>query len=160
MQARMEAANQGVPRDRRIMLRIGIDLGEIVHDDADVFGQGVNVAARLEGLSEPGSVWVSAKVQDEVASRMDARFEPLGEQRLKNIAQPVNAYRVTTGDAAVARPAARAPALPSKPSIAVLPFHNMSGDTEQEYFADGIVGHHHRTFTLPWSVRDRPELQL
>jgi adenylate cyclase len=139
IQAGMAVANDALPHDRRLELRIGIDLGEIAYDEADVFGQGVNIAARLEALAEPGGIWVSSKVHDEAAGRLEARFQALGEQHLKNISQPIRAYRVGDGQVALLSRASVPPAVPSRPSIAVLPFQNMSGDNEQEYFADGMV---------------------
>jgi adenylate cyclase len=139
MQAAMAENNTPLPPDRRIDFRIGIHQGDIVVEDGDIFGDGVNVAARLEGLAEPGGICVSARVQEDAAGRLDLAFEDIGEQALKNIARPVRAYRVVT----VARPAlpqaSSGPALPDKPSIAVMPFANLSGDPEQEYFVDGMV---------------------
>src|SRR5947209_177626 len=114
---------------------MGVHQGDIVVEDQDIFGDGVNVAARLEGLAEPGGICVSSRVQEDARGKLDIAFEDVGEQNLKNIARPVRVYRVQP-DAAAAQPAL---ALPEKPSIAVLPFQNMSGDPEQDYFADGMV---------------------
>ena len=132
--------NAGVVAEKRIEFRIGINVGDVVVEDGDIFGDGVNIAARLEGLAEPGGICVSARVQEDTAGKLDLTFEDLGEQALKNIARPVRVYRVR--DAASNSPSALAPSalpLPDKPSIAVLPFQNMSGDPEQDYFADGTV---------------------
>jgi adenylate cyclase len=140
IQSAISGQNADIAAEKRIEFRIGIHQGDIVAEDGDIFGDGVNVAARLEALAEPGGICVSARVQEDAAGRLDLTFEDLGEQTLKNIARPVQVYRIR--DAAVENPSAFVPsalALPDKPSIAVLPFQNMSGDPEQDYFADGMV---------------------
>jgi len=138
VQREMAGRHTGVSPDNRVEFRIGINVGDIVVEDGDIFGDGVNVAARLEALAEPGGICVSARVQEDAAGRLDIAFEDIGDQQLKNIARPVRVYRVCPARnlATVARPTL---ALPDKPSIAVLPFAYMSGDIEQEYFADGMV---------------------
>src|SRR5262245_25748279 len=138
VQRGMAERNAGVPDEKRIEFRIGINVGDIIIDRGDIFGDGVNLAARLEGVAEPGGICVAGRVLEDVQGKLDIAFEDAGEQQLKNIARPVRVYRVQIGGAA---PASLRPALvlPDKPSIAVLPFQNFSGDPEQEYFADGIV---------------------
>jgi adenylate cyclase len=129
------------PDDSRIEFRIGVHQGDIVVDDRDIFGDGVNVAARLEGLAEPGGICVSARVQEDVAGRLDLTLDDMGEQNLKNIARPVRVYRVrlvTAENTPKLMRAENEPTVPDKPSVAVLPFANMSSDPEQEFFADGI----------------------
>jgi adenylate cyclase len=140
----MVARNADVPEDKRIVFRIGINIGDIIIDEADIHGDGVNVAARLEGLAPPGGICLSGAAHDQVRGKLDVAFEDLGEQTLKNITRPVKVYRVAAGDPgskATTPIAADRPTLPlpDKPSIAVLPFQNMSGDPEQEYFVDGMV---------------------
>jgi len=137
-QQAMAGRNAGIAEAERIELRVGIHQGDIVVEDGDIFGDGVNVAARLEALADPGGICVSARVQEDAAGRLDLIFTDLGEQTLKNIARPIRTYRV--GPHKVLAPQAQTPLpLPDKPSIAVLPFQNMSGDPEQEVFADGMV---------------------
>ena len=137
----MAERNIGVPAERRIEFRFGIHQGDIIAEDGDIFGDGVNLAARLEGLAEPGGICVSGRVRSDAAGKLDVAFADLGEQQLKNIARPVRVFAVRIGGEAEKPPLAEKPALPlpDKPSLAVLPFQNMSGDPEQEYFADGMV---------------------
>jgi TolB-like protein len=137
LQDSMAAANGDLPQESRILVRVGINLGDVVVEGSDLYGDGVNIAARLEGLADPGGVFLSQTVFNHVRGKVKLGFEDLGERQLKNIARPVRVYRLhPDGDEWAVRPAL---ALPDKPSIAVLPFTNMSGDPEQEYFADGMV---------------------
>jgi adenylate cyclase len=127
-----------LPESQRVRYRIGINIGDIVVEDHDILGDGVNVAARLQALAPPGGICLSGKVRDELAGKLTIACEELGEQRLKNISEPVRAYLVSPGRM-VAGPASGDVAPPSRPSIAVLPFANLSGDTEQDFLADGIT---------------------
>jgi adenylate cyclase len=145
VQRSMAEQNAAVPQDQMIQFRIGIHVGDIIIDDNDIFGDGVNIAARLEGIAEPGGVCLSDDAYRQIRGKVEIACDDLGPQTLKNIAEPMRAWRVQLGgqSSATVNPgslAGRAPtlALPDKPSIAVLPFQNMSGDPEQEYFADGI----------------------
>jgi adenylate cyclase len=137
VQQAMTERNTGVGAETRIEFRIGINLGDVIVEGDDLYGDGVNIAARIEALADAGGVFVSNTVHDQVRDRLPFAFEDLGEQQVKNIARPVRVYRV--GAAAPKAAALPALPLPDKPSIAVLPFQNMSGDPDQEYFADGMV---------------------
>ena len=139
IQRAMVAADPGHPEDRRIVFRIGINLGDIIIEGDDIYGDGVNIAARLEGIAESGGIAISEDAWRQVQGKVPARFVDIGEQPLKNIARPVRAYRVDLGEAAAPPPSVPPPAARDKPSIAVLPFETMSDDAEQAYFADGLV---------------------
>ena len=141
IQRRMSRRNSDVVPDRRIEFRIGINLGDVIVQEDDIFGDGVNVAARLEEIAEPGGICVSYAVRDQLGLRMDVQFEDLGEQAMKNIARPIRAYRVRWDEGAAPAPATAAPGKTPKgerPSIVVLPLANLSGDGDQELFSDGL----------------------
>ncbi|RVD56783.1 adenylate/guanylate cyclase domain-containing protein, partial [Mesorhizobium sp. M8A.F.Ca.ET.023.02.2.1] len=140
IQHKMRERNADVPADRRIEFRIGINLGDIIIEDDDIFGDGVNIAARIESIAKPGGVAVSGSVRDSLGNRLALTFEDMGEQTLKNIERPVRVYNVNLfPDAPLLQPVGVESVANEKPSIAVLPFNNMSGDPEQEYFSDGIT---------------------
>jgi adenylate cyclase len=137
VQRGMQERSREVDLEKRIVFRIGINVGDVVFDGGDIYGDGVNVAARLEALAEPGGICVSGRVQEDARGKLDIAFEDAGEQQLKNIAWPVRVFRVQlAGKAEPPRPVL---ALPDKPSIAVLPFDNMSAESDQVYFSDGIT---------------------
>ena len=147
IQSRMARRNSDVAPEREIHFRIGINLGDVIREDDDIFGDGVNVAARLQELAEPGGICVSGAIREQAGDRLGVAFEDLGEQSVKNLTRPIRIFRVRLdgpGPAAVPAPAKAARpkavgAVTDKPAIAVLPFANMSGDPEQEFFADGLT---------------------
>jgi TolB-like protein/class 3 adenylate cyclase/Flp pilus assembly protein TadD len=175
VQQGMVERNAGTPGENRITFRIGVNLGDIIVEDGDIHGDGVNIAARLEGIAEPGGICISEDAFRQVRGKLDAEFDGIGEQQLKNIARPVRVYRIPI-TLTLPTPSARAPSLsrnagegeprhasgavgegkhplplPDKPSLAVLPFQNLSGDPEQEYFADGVVEEITTAISrLPW----------
>jgi TolB-like protein/class 3 adenylate cyclase len=137
IQRAMAECNADRPEATRIEFRVGVNLGDIIIESDDIYGDGVNIAARLEGIAEPGGICISESSYQQVRDKLDVGFEDMGEQQLKNIARPMRVYRVGPSGATATPP--RDLALPDRPSIAVLPFQNMSGDPEQDYFADGMV---------------------
>lgn len=143
IQRGMLERNAGVPENRRIMLRIGINVGDVIIDGDDIYGDGVNVAARLEGLCKPTEICVSAAIYDQVTGKIDTAFEDIGEQTLKNISRPVRTYRVRPMGHGILRSTAveesNSPKLPNRPSIAVMPFDCYPVDAEQEAFANGMT---------------------
>jgi class 3 adenylate cyclase len=146
VQKLMVERNADAPEAKRIVYRMGLHLGDVLIEDEDIVGDGVNIAARLEGIAEPGAICLSGSAFEHVRGRIEASFDDLGDKALKNIARPVRVFSLQVGVPTRPKPTvpgeAAAPAhlaLPDKPSIAVMPFQNMSGDTEQEYFVDGVV---------------------
>jgi len=137
VQAAMAQRNEGVPQDQRMLFRIGINLGDILIEGDDIFGDGVNVAARLEGIADPGGICLSSSAYEQVRGKVPVDFTDLGEQTLKNIARPIRAY--AAGLNATTHQLAPLPASAPHLSIVVLPFTNIGGDPEQEYFVDGVT---------------------
>lgn len=144
-QQRMARRNSDLPPSRRLYYRIGINLGDVIVEDSDIFGDGVNVAARLESMADPGGICISAAVREQIGDRLDLAYEDLGERQFKNISRPIRVYKIVLDGAspaaAVDTPAEKPGAHTDgrKPSIAILPFVNMSGDADQEFFADGLT---------------------
>ena len=139
LQRGLAERNASLPNDARIQVRIGVNLGEVIVEGEDRYGEGVNIAARLQQLAEPGGIWMSGKVQREVEKKLAFGFEPMGEQKVKNIAEPISAYRVVAEKPASSALSAKFGNLPSRPALVVLPFANLGNDPNQEWFADGIV---------------------
>jgi adenylate cyclase len=168
----MVERNAGLTPERRIEFRIGIHLGDVVEEsDGDLMGDCVNIASRLEGIARPGAICLSEDAYRQVKARLDLAISDLGATQLKNIAEPIRVYSVEVGVAAQAKPATRDEpaaqekpadrlALPDKPSIAVLPFQNMSGDSEQEFLCDVMVEDHHQPRAHQMALRHQSQFEL
>jgi adenylate cyclase len=139
IQRGMAARNDGLAEDDQIRFRVGLNAADVVIDGDDILGDGVNVAARLESLAEPGGIWISARVQEDASGRVDVSFDDIGEQNLKNLARPVRAYRVLLDPGAADLGRRAALALPDKPSIVVLPFQSFGPEADSDYFADAVT---------------------
>jgi adenylate cyclase len=139
IQHAMAERNASIPEDRRVEFRIGINVGDIIIDEGDIYGDGVNIAARVESLASRGTICISDNAYQQVKGKLTLNASDMGEQQLKNIAEPVHVYRVELGGESTTQPTASTLSFPDTPSIAVLPFQNMSGDVEQDYFCDGLV---------------------
>ena len=167
IQRGMAEQNTDVPQDKRIEFRIGIHVGDIIIADDDIFGDGVNIAVRLEGIAEPGGISISDDAHRQIRGKVEITFEDMGSQSLKNIAEPMRVWRVPNGLVAPQVPNrppvddAEPLALPDRPSIAVLPFQNMSGDPDQEYFADGMVDEITTALSrFKSAIRDRAQFEF
>jgi adenylate cyclase len=139
IQKELKTRNAALAEHRRMYFRIGINMADVIEEEGNLYGNGVNIAARLEGLTEPGGVSISGTVFDQVSGKIDIEFEPQGEHQVKNISKPIRVFRIKLEDTTHVKKKDESHSLPDKPSIAVLPFVNMSGDAEQEYFSDGLT---------------------